>query len=374
MNKAIVSNLPKQFHISEIYNTYLEEYDGEIMELIHSRPLKLDDKYESFQDILHILDTCAYLGCDLPWNVFDFAYSAPLGLSTFMKQFMKDSDNNSQSKYEEYYHFAKTPEFAALQLCCEYTFDESLQTQPLVYYAIQYGSLLLIKYFEYKCEYLFLKNLHTLWLTVQYGRIDIFEYFTTKSWFYKMCDTTFHKYGIIQNAITYSQVKMLEFLHKKLEFPITSELIDDAINKLQYECLVYLLENGVKPTEYSLGIAVCISDVKYTVAIVEAGASVDNDSYTLYAAQRGRIDVLQYLHSRSAPWHENAVNAAARSVSFGRKFRQCAEFGLQCNAPFNSEIIQKYLYREKWVQKMEMLGLSVPTIYPTDDVWMLDLQ
>lgn len=377
------SQLPAKFHSSDLYKTYLEEYFGEKMKLAHKRPLKLDDEYCHFLDVLQILDTCAYLGCALPWNVFDFAYSSPPGLVTIMKEFLANSKLNSNGDNAEYYHFANTPEFMALKTCAEYCCSvEAEQGVTFVSYAIKYGSLLLVKYFEHKCRYLFPKHMNTIWLTVQYGHVDILEYFSTKPWFKEVCNTQIHLDSLTSNAIHYGKVKVLEFLHKKLGLEIDNELIDDAISIEAYECLVYLLTNNVKPSYHSLGIAIGNAELKYIVALVESGASLNNDSYTLFAAQRGRLDVLQYLHEKNAPWHDNAVNAAARKVRLYRqcfknpeaRYRECAEFGLKNNAPYDPEIIQKYLHTEQWCQKLQKFGLPVPQLYPTDDIWMLDVE
>ena len=379
MNQVLASNLPAKFHNSDIYRAYIEEYKGKQIVLTHCRPLKLDDEYEDFRDILYILDTCAYLGCNLPWTVFDFAYSSPPYLLSFMKQFQRDSatlayEDFAYEDYADYFHFANTPEFEALKLCCEYSFDESLQLQPFVSYAIKHGSVLLVKYFEHKCEYLFPKNMYILLETVQQGRINILDYFMTKKWFRKICN----RESLTIHAVNSGQLNMLKFLHKR-RFPLLNESIDDAINGSQYKCMIYLLKNGAKPTENSLRMAVGVSELKYVIALVESGTPVTDTCYTLIASQRGRLDVLRYLVACSAPWHENAVNSASRKVCIcdcylepNAKYRECAEFGLSCNAPYDKDIVQKYLYREKWVQNLKTLGLPVPPITPTDDVWMLD--
>jgi len=216
----------------------------------------------------------------------------------------------------------------------------------------------------------------------QYGHVEILQYFSTKEWFKEVCNTKFYTQTLASNAVHYGQIKILEFVHTKLGLELDGELLDEAIENSEYDCFDYLLKIGVKPTYQSLGIAIGNAELKYIEALVEAGASLEYGCYTLFAAQRGRLDVLQYLHEKNAPWHDNAVNAAARKISLYRecfknpeaKYRECAEFGLKNNAPYDPEIIQKYLHTEQWSQKLQKCGLPVPQLYPTDDVWMLDVE
>jgi hypothetical protein len=355
-----IDGLPAYFHNSELYTTIVEQYPRQKIKIDHPRPLKLDKVFKSFEDVLQILDTCQYLKAELPWEVFDFAYSRPEGFLFDMEVFEYQTTQNRH----EYGFLLETSKYHAIKCCFWFSHSgEAYKLNGFVSYAIKNDSLILIRYYEHKCKYLFPAEVSTIITTIQQGRFDILKYFVIKSWFVEETSSKSVQKKLCSLASMFGKVEILQFLREQLRFEWDTNVINEALLKLRFSCLKYALENGAPIPLWGMGVAVQRCPVEYIQLLVEFGGSIMDDIYTLYACQRGSIDVLIYLNNKGVPWHPNAVNVAAR-----KRFNDCVDFGVDCGAPYDAELVLKYIFPEEWKRQV----VHTSTSESEDETWILD--
>ncbi len=360
MTARYVHELPSHFHNSELYLTIQKEYPRQKVKLDHKLPLKLDNVFQVFDDVLLILDTCGYLGSELPWEVLDFAYSRPEGFLFDMEVF----EYQSKQKKHEYGYLMKTAEYHAIKQCFLFSHSgEAYKLNGFVSYAIKNDSIILVRYYEHKCKYLFPAQVSTLLETIQHGRFEIFKYFAKKPWFSEETATKMVQKKLCEWASIYGKVEILRFLREQLQFDWDTNVINESLNHLKFSCLRYAVENGAPISPCALGIAVQKCPVEYIQLLVKFGVSPADDIYTLYACQRGSLDVLNYLYNKGAPWHPNAINVAAR-----KRYKNCVDFGVECGAPYDAEFVLKYIFPEEWKRQV----VHTSTSESEDDSWILD--
>ena len=360
MTARYIHELPAHFHNSELFLTTQQEYPGEKIKIDHPRPLKLDKDFKSFADVLLILDTCGYLGAELPWEVLDFAYSEPKGFLFDMEVFEYQTKENKH----EYGFFMKTPEYHAIKKC--FLFSKSPETNKLsgfVIYSIKHNSIILIKYYEQKCKYLFPTDVSTLLATIQYGRLEILKYFQKKPWFAKKIAEKNVQKTLCEWTTKFGHLDILRFLREQLNFDWDTNVVNEALSYERFDCLNYALENCAPVPSWALMTAVQRCPIEFIEVLIKFGGSIQDDMFTLYACQRGDYDVLVYLHNKGVPWHPNAVNVAAR-----KRFKECVDFGVECGAPYDAELVLKYIFPEEW--KRQVIHTSTTDI--EDESWILE--
>jgi hypothetical protein len=360
MTARYVHELPAHFHNSDLYLTIQKEYPGQKVKLGHKRPLKLDNVFRTFEDVLLILDTCKYLGTVLPWEVLDFAYSNPAGFLFDMEVFEYQAQKNNH----EYGFFMKTSEYHSIKQCFLFSkSQESTQFNGFVKYSIKQDSLLLIKYYEHKCKYLFPTEVSTLLYTVQLGRLEILQYFQKKTWFAEKTAEKSVQKKLCEWASVFGQLHILQFLREQLIFEWDTNVVNEAITYRRFNCLNYALENCAPIPSWALGMAIQTCPIEFIEVLIKYGCPIQDDIYSLYACQCGKLDILMYLHNKGAPWHSNAVNVAAR-----KRFKECVDFGVECGAQYDAELVLKYIFPEEWKRQVAHTSTSDSD----DECWILE--
>jgi hypothetical protein len=354
-----VHELPPHFHNSMLYLTIQQEYPGQNIKLDHPRPLKLDKVFKTFEDVLLILDTCEYLGAEIPWEVLDFAYSRPERFLFDMEVF----EYKVHKKIQEYGFFMKTPEYHAIKQCFMFSYsDQAMSLNGFVSYSIKHDSLIMVRYYEHKCKYLFPVEISTLLTTIQYGRFEILKYFAKKPWFSEKTADISNQKKLCSWSAVFGHVEILRFLREQLRFEWDTNVIDEALINRRFSCLKYGLENSAPITTWAIGTAIQRCPVEYIQLLVKFGFSIIDDIYTLYACQRGDLGILIYLHNKGVPWHPNAINVAARL-----RHKDCVHFGVECGASYNAELVLKYIFPEEWKKQV----VYTSTSDSDDESWIL---
>jgi hypothetical protein len=332
MNPIFVSELPVHFHESELYKSFME-YPDEATEIMHSRPLKLDLEFRDLKDVLQILDTCNYLGCSIPWKVYDFAYgkvSLFESMTIFENLANKNTGSKNEYQYMEYQYFINIPEYKSIKLCAK--FVDITKPVEFIIYAIRMNSITLIHYFNHFSPFYF-SNIrkhdniaNTIVLrTVECGNIEIMEYFRQFRWF-DTINKTFRK-KMLETATIHDRLDMLKYLHETLMIEWDSIVVDTALPCESLSCLKYAISNGCPISEDSIELAVINCSLEYVKIIVETGAPIDSHN-TLFACERGKLEILKYLHEKNAPWHSKSVEFATQN-----NHMNCVKFAIECGAP-----------------------------------------
>ena len=94
-----------------------------------------------------------------------------------------------------------------------------------------------------------------------------------------------------------------------------SIIIYKIIDKIEFYMSHHISnENGCIIPEYVMTMVIGMESTEALRMLVDIGKMpLDKADYTLYAAQKGNLEHLQYLHEKNTPWHVQAVNMAARN-------------------------------------------------------------
>jgi hypothetical protein len=129
---------------------------------------------------------------------------------------------------------------------------------------------------------------------------------------------------------------VLKHLRETLQFPWDENVIKNALSNKCNECLQYALTNGCPILlDSATGMALRHPTIDAFRILVEVAGYNPLKEDTLYAASRGSLPHLTYLHELGAPWHPQAVNSAARF-----KHHTCVDYGIQHGAPYDANLVE----------------------------------
>jgi len=216
----------------------------------------------------------------MPWEVFDFTYGKP-GFYLDMEKYEENIESRIPTGLEQYARFIDTPEYRALKLCSEFNITRySKIPSGFIVFAIKCDSLLLIRYYEQKCLYLFPQDIMIALEAVRYGRIEIMEYFSKSGWLQTCMSQRINMKRIhmfCEYAAMSGEIAMLRFLREKLKCDWNASTVEIAIIKNKYDCLVYAVKNGCPIPEGALNKAIVFDAVEIVKFLIEYGVPITED-------------------------------------------------------------------------------------------------
>jgi hypothetical protein len=233
----------------------------------------------------------------------------------------------------------ETPEYIALKLLATFKRTWTWSAAEFLEYAIKNGSLVLIEHyasrFSTQCSTLPLK-----W-AAEYGQIPIMAFLVKQPWvkLHTKHPNNIHEtlaHQLCSDATGNTQFPMLKYLRETLEFEWDKFVVQFSLCEERLHILQYALENNCPVPSYGMSMAIGMKSTTALRMLVEMGnMPLDRADYTLYAAQNGSLEHLQYLHEKNAPWHPQAIHTAARHKHF-----DCVEFGISVGAPYDANIVE----------------------------------
>ncbi len=122
-----------------------------------------------------------------------------------------------------------------------------------------------------------------------------------------------------------------------------------------FSCLVYALENECAYVADLAEIAFKARSDKSGYYVLQLCAHQSSGVY-LYAAQHGRLDILNAAYNANIPWHANTCPVAAASGH-----RDCLDFALARGAPFQEIPVMRELTQEE--KELNMLNSEQETYF-----------
>jgi hypothetical protein len=327
-----VTQLPLHLQ-GELYKNILDEY-GEDEETFIGRPIKTDFIFDTHEDILHMIDTCMFLAVDLPDELFNYV---ALNKSVFYQMREYELDVHRGTIEESF--FVTTAEYRALKVLAE--FETSIRfavPYNLAAYAIENNSLVLLQYIGKRyAEHL---DPYIIHFAVEFGNIQCIDYLVEhpkiKPLIFKITNHVSGKTLAQQLCGEAHTLPVLKHLHETLRFPWDENVIKRALSNKCNECLQYALANGCQISlESATGMALRHPTIDAFRILVEVAGYNPLQEDTLYAASRGSLPHLTYLHELGVAWHPQAVNSAARF-----KHHTCVEYGIEHGAPYDANLVE----------------------------------
>ena len=326
----------------ELYRTTMEIMEDLDEDPVIEKKLKTDLQINGITDIFELIDTCGYVGVELPFEVLDYAFNNCEKLADEIKNIT----NNENNAYE---YYMTTNEYIAVSLIVEYmteiieyTFQDYIPTSHYYYYkkfvdyAIINHSLLLVRFLDWKLK-LDRCHLSILITTAQYGEIEIMKYWSQKEWFQKKIEDQQNQGEICVYAVSHEQIAMLKYLRETLHFEWDSRVFESALQAQNIECIRYLISNKFPVSNTIMRRAICCRyDVEcIRILVEEVGVSINDPNHTLFAIEAEDIEILHYLHEKNAPWHVNCVNTALQMGLV-----EIANFCILNGAPYDVNYIE----------------------------------
>ena len=327
-----VNQLPLHLQ-GELYKNVLDNF-GEEEDTFIRRAIKTDFIFETHDDILNMIDTCMFLAVDLPDELFHY-----VALNKSVLYQMREYELDVNSGTIEQSFFVTTAEYHALKVLAE--FETSIRfavPYNLAAHAIENNSLVLLQYIGKRyTEHL---DPYIIHFAVEFGNIQCIDYLVEhpkiKPLIFKITNNVSGKTLAHQLCGEAHTLSVLKHLHETLRFPWNENVIKRALSNKCNECLQYALENGCPiPFESAAGMAIRHATIDAFRLLVEVGGYKPVEEDTLYAASRGSLPHLTYLHEMGVSWHPQTVNSAARF-----KHHACADYGIQHGAPYDSNLVE----------------------------------
>ena len=348
MEPIPITNVPTHLQ-GELYNTLMTEFAEDDTECVitgNIRPLKLDLEVKSLVDVIQLIDTCMFFGVPLHCKIFEFVKAYSDYCLREMKRFEKSVDSNDttiepistiyfreNSVPTAYAYIIETEEYRALKLLANYTHIWTWSIKGFLEYAIKHGSLVLVEHYAPKYSHQFPYS--PLKWAAEYGQIPIMAFLVHCPWVkvhkkYVDKTQTFAQ-ELCSIAASKNQLSMLKYLRETLKFDWNMYTVQYSICDDRLDILKYALENGCPIPEYGINMAIGIRSIEGLRMLVDIRqVSLDDPEYTLWAAENGHVDHLQYLHENNAPWHSQAINIAAEYEHI-----DCVDYGISVGAPYD---------------------------------------
>jgi len=335
------AQLPQWLH-GEIYrNVVNEDKNGDC---IIPKQIKTDIEIKCLDDILQVIDTCAYMCVDkLPNELYEYAFHNPPIIDE-MEEFESD-------KTHKYQYFIKTPEYQAIKLCAD---NQFATYYTLCNDATRVGNIPLLRFCT---EDQGVKNYQYVYNAVANNQIEVLKYLLVK--FPEWTDEIKRHGYYCGIAAKYGHLEMLKYLRKLgapwsdasihivlLHIMSTKELSDkDNIeNNKRFACLEYMIRNGCKINEYEIN---CLYNNgkndkihdKIVMFLVEVGGvNLDFNIVLMdYYAKKGNIVMMEYLLNRGAPF--TAYTAYLAKIY---NHKECFEFCINHGAPI--QFLEDHIY------------------------------
>jgi hypothetical protein len=388
-----IQNFPNWMK-GDFYNTVMEMMTENPMYEMNEMPeikkkLKTDLIINTIHDIFDVIDTCHYIGVEVPNEVYNYALENYSNLS-------KEIENITKQEYHSYEYFMTTPEYIAINLCVKYMIKHPMVAAELftkenevindhykkefINYAIIHNSLILVKFLDWKilssncCNRYKNIIMRILITTAIYGRIEIMKFWSQKEWFNQ--DNTTNKKIPMQNArsipnrqrfempiqsaenqrelcmyaAAYGQLEMLIYLHETLHFEWDDRTFESALYEKKVDCIRYLVKNKFTIAKDMMQRAI---KYKYSlesirILVEEIGISTNNPMYSLIATENAMLDIIVYLHEKNAPWHIDAVKVALQNGLV-----TIAKYCIENGAPYHVNDFELYydsiLVKTEWI-------------------------
>jgi len=403
-----ISNFPDWMK-GELYNNMnlICDGDGDYENPIIEKQLKTDLTIHNLTDILKIIDTCHYIGVELPFEVLDYVLENNTNL---LEEIENMETDNKPTPYD---YFLTTPEFTAVRLIIYFTstYAQSISSDPSIYmpniilnekwckecistnvqtcsdpsisvpnsilnekwckefmnekwckefmkYAIRQNSLLLVRFLYKKYEKKFyigtLRNYITMMLitTAKNGCVEIMNFWREQKWFCSATSSVFKQEELIMYSVSYNEMPMLKYLLETLRFKWNhweNRIFDMALQRSNIDCIRYLLEQKcpIPRTILRKSIIYRYSFENIRILIEEVKVSLDDPMYTLLAVENGDLNLVKYLHEKNAPWHDEVVNMA-----FQYGLIKIAKYCVDNGAPYDINVLA--LYEDTVMSKKEL--------------------
>lgn len=266
--------------------------------------LKTDQVYENLGDILRQIDTCCYLGCELPHALYAYLerecgslHSLYTYLDENYKSISREIERFNDGKiYKEYEFFKTTPEFRAVKIYAKYFHDvmrdrdsDKFPSRLVFTTVAQNNSLLILKYLEEteNLQYNAEDMKEPLLDACRCGSNDILEYWSKMPWFAQIigntvgCPTTYSlSERMCSETVCSGHLSTLKFLRERLQLKWSVSTINAA-----------LLHSGIYVPQIIQHNR--IQCVKYAV---ENGCPYDQNTFN-NAIKKGELEIIKILHS-----------------------------------------------------------------------------
>jgi hypothetical protein len=333
------SQLPEWLH-GEIYKNIDSKND-----CIIPKQIKIDLEIKCLHDILHLIDTCAYLLVDkLPSQIYEYALYNPelIGEMTVFEY------NETDDKYQ---YFIETPEYKGIKICA---MNGCVTYYTLCNHAVCEGNIPLIRFCIEDCGIIDYQHVHK---AVANNRMEVLEYLLAKfpKWMHDLTKQDYY----CNIAAKYGHLEMLKYLRKLgvpwsdrsihvviLHIMSTKELTekDTFENNRRFKCLEYMIKNGCEINEYE--IATIYNNgtndemhskiVRFLIEV--GGVNVEFDIILMdYFARKGNTEMIEYLLNKGAHF---TIYTAYYALMY--KHKECFEFCLNHGAPID------YLQDHHW--------------------------
>jgi hypothetical protein len=330
----------------ELYATTMEIMENMDEAPVIEKKLKTDLHINNIIDIFDLIDTCGYVGVELPFEVLDYAFNNYEKVSDEIYT-ITNIENNP------YDYYMTTNEYIAIYLCVNYmteiiddecAFRDFMPTSYYYYYkkfvdyAIMNHSLLLVRFLDWKLK-LHRCHLSILITTAQYGEIEIMKYWRQKEWFNKTVEDQQNQGELCVYAVSHGQIEMLKYLRETCKFEWDNRSFESALHAHDIKCIRYLISNKFPVSSTIMRRAIrCRYDVEcIRILVEEVGVSINDPNHTLFAIETEDMEILHYLHEKNAPWHVNCVNTALQMGLV-----EIAKFCILNGAPYDVNYIELY--------------------------------
>lgn len=344
----------------DLYNTLMDAGDETTVLLDEiqfiEKKIKSDLTINCLSDIFEIIDTCHYVGVDLPYEVLEYTLQNH-------KKIAEEMENLTLIERQSYEYFMTTREYLAVDLCVNFIKENPNKEDVFMYeignshsrfyyiikfirYSIQYNSLLLVSYLEYRyftnwyhskiCKDV---KIHILLTTAEHGHVEIMKYWSQKEWFESVTKKRENQGEIMMYAASYGNLPMLKYLRETLGFHFDQRIFEMTLKHNHFECLRYMIKNKFYISSSILRKAIIY---KYPFEIVrflveEVDIPLYDPTLTLIAVERNSMDIVKYLHEKNAVWHIDAVGTA---LQYG--FKEIATYCIEKGAPYHQDVLELY--------------------------------
>jgi hypothetical protein len=317
------SHLQGDFYNNIINNSWKDEDE----EVLIPHPIKTDFVFETHDDIINMINTCAFCAVDLPDELFRYVEENP---DILLSQSAEYQANVASKKIEESF-FVTTYEYQALILLAQwqYTDIQYKKCYHLAAHAIKNDSVVLLQYVIRR--HVDQWDPFILRTAVEHGKILCIDFLVK---YYRqhtklICVQT----NLCEKAKTFT---VLKYLRETLRFEWDKRVIKQALYDNCIERFEYALKNGCPvDLENAATVSLRLPKIDAFRLLVELAGYKPVKEDVLYASALGSINHLVYIDHLNTPWHPQAVNTAARF-----KHHSCMEFGIQCGAPYDPNFIE----------------------------------
>jgi hypothetical protein len=356
-----ISNFPDWMK-GELYNNMnlICDGDGDYENPIIEKQLKTDLTIHNVTDILKIIDTCHYIGVELPFEVLDYVVENHTNL---LEEIENMESNENPTPYD---YFLTTPEFTAVRLCISFMKNRHIKTEStnnnivchnnkeFMKYAIIHNSLLLINYLYKKYENILYNDtchdniMRLLIITSQNGYVEIMKFWSQKEWFGSLISTIENQGELMMYAVSYNELPMLKYLHESLAFQPDIRTFEMALQQGHVDCIRYLIEKyfPIPRTILRKAILYRYPFESIRILVEEVGVIIDDRTCILLAVENGDLDMVKYLHEKKVPFHNDTVNFA-----FQNGLIQIAKYCIENGAPYDVNVFE--LYQDTLISKRE---------------------